>query len=173
MASLIEELITVMRKEEEEYRVIYELAKKKTPIIVSNDIEALKELSKVEQDHLSKVVNYEKKRIDVVKDIAIVLNKDVKTLKVKDIIKLLENQKKEQKQLSEARDKLKVILRDLEKTNELNKNLIKESLDMIEFNLNLVKGAHQLPQTANYSRSAANVPNSAYFRGGGGFDAKQ
>lgn len=156
MASLIEELITTLKEETVEYEALLELSTEKTGIIVRDDIQNLNEMVAKEQSHLDRIANLEKKRTEVMKDIAIVLNKDVNTLTVKGISELLEGQKKEQQELSQARDKLKKLLTGVEAVNEMNKGLIEEALEMINFNINYINGLSQLPETANYTKDAYN-----------------
>lgn len=156
MASLIEELITTLKEETAEYEALLELSTEKTGIIVRDDIQNLNEMVAKEQSHLDRIANLEKKRTEVMKDIAIVLNKDVNTLTVKGISELLEGQKKEQQELSQTRDKLKKLLTGVEAVNEMNKGLIEEALEMINFNINYINGLSQLPETANYTRDAYN-----------------
>lgn len=156
MASLIEELITTLKEETFEYEALLELSTEKTGIIVRDDIQNLNEMVAKEQSHLDRIANLEKKRTEVMKDIAIVLNKDVNTLTVKGISELLEGQKKEQQELSQTRDKLKKLLTGVEAVNEMNKGLIEEALEMINFNINYINGLSQLPETANYTRDAYN-----------------
>lgn len=156
MASLIEELITTLKEETVEYEALLELSTEKTGIIVRDDIQNLNEMVVKEQSHLDRIANLEKKRTEVMKDIAIVLNKDVNTLTVKGISELLEGQKKEQQELSQTRDKLKKLLTGVEAVNEMNKGLIEEALEMINFNINYINGLSQLPETANYTRDAYN-----------------
>ena len=138
MASLIEELITTLKEETVEYEALLELSTEKTGIIVRDDIQNLNEMVAKEQSHLDRIANLEKKRTEVMKDIAIVLNKDVNTLTVKGISELLEGQKKEQQELSQTRDKLKKLLTGVEAVNEMNKGLIEEALEMINFNINYI-----------------------------------
>ena len=156
MVSLIEELITTLKEETVEYEALLELSTEKTGIIVRDDIQNLNEMVAKEQSHLDRIANLEKKRTEVMKDIAIVLNKDVNTLTVKGISELLEGQKKEQQELSQTRDKLKKLLTGVEAVNEMNKGLIEEALEMINFNINYINGLSQLPETANYTRDAYN-----------------
>ena len=55
---------------------------------------------------------------------------------------------------------------------EHNKELIKQSLEMVEFDLNLIHAMKSAPQTNNYTRGAYNT-GAVMGRSNGGFDAKQ
>ena len=54
--------------------------------------------------------------------------------------------------------------------NTQNQALIKQSLEMVEFDLTLLKSMRQAPETANYNKNACNTGD---LLGSSGFDAKQ
>lgn len=170
MASLIDELIDVLEKEEKEYQDLILLSREKTPVIVKGDLEKLQRITEAEQIVIGKVNKLEKKRTEVVKDMALVLGKDEATLKVSDIIEILEKQPAEQQRLVEIYDKLKDTLGKITTVNDMNKGLINESLDFISYNLNLLKSAYQEPEMGNYTKKAY---NTTPVLGTGVFDAKQ
>ena len=96
MASLMETIIDVLTKEEEEYRTLIELSKKKTPIIIKGDIDALNRITEDEQNIVSKVQRYEKLRIQTMKDIAEVTNHAGEELNLPDLIEMMATRKEEQ-----------------------------------------------------------------------------
>ncbi len=169
MASLIEELITVLKKENDEYQKLVVISNEKTPVLVKGDLEKLKAITEKEQAHIEVVTRLEKKRVEIVKDMALVLNKKEDELTVKAIIGLLNGQEKEQKELSEIHDNLKKTLNNISMINDMNKNLITTSLEMIEFDINMYKGMYQAPETGNYDKHAYNTES---IMGYGVFDAK-
>ena len=65
---------------------------------------------------------------------------------------------------------VKKTLNELMKINENNKLLTKESLDMVEFELNIAKNAVLTPQTGNYSKNAYDEERIQTVSG---FDARQ
>lgn len=170
MASLIEELIDVLEEENSEYEKLIDLSKEKTPVIIEGNTTKLRKITAKEQVHTDKIANLESRRISTVKDIGIVLNKDADKLTIKTIIELLKGQEEEQKRLSLIHDKIRRTLKDMVTVNEMNKTLIEESLEMIDFNINLINNFTQQPTVANYSKDAHNVSHQ-YPQSG--FDAKQ
>lgn len=170
MASLIDELISVLDEECKEYKKLVDISSVKTKVIIHQDLNKLQEITALEQEHTGTLINLEKKRQEVSGDIAMVLNKDEQTMTVKDIIHVLESQKEVQLRLIEVHDDLRQTLKSFSMVNEMNKNLIKETLELIDFNINLLQGLHQAPEVANYSKQATNVSPSLDF---GVFDAKQ
>lgn len=172
MASLMEELIDCLETEEKEFERLLALSQQKTPIIVSNKIAELEKITDEEQVIVSRISNLETKRETVTKDIAEVINKDVAELKLTTLIDLMSNQPGERKRLSEVHDKLSATVKQIRQVNEGNAELIKNALEMINFDLSVVQAMRQAPETANYSRGAVNT-GSMLGGSSGGFDAKQ
>ena len=172
MASLMENLISVLQSEGNAYEELLELSMKKTTVIVSGDLEGLQKITDEEQNVVARINRLDGKREEVVKDIANVLNKDVTKLKLADIIHLLSQRPVEQKMLAEAHDKLKSVTGHMARVNEHNRELIQQSLEMVEFDLNLIHSMRSAPQTANYTRGAYSS-GTIMGRRNGGFDAKQ
>ncbi len=172
MASLMENLIDILNQESAEYEELLTLSQKKTPIIVVGDLEGLQEITDDEQDLASRITHLEKQRMEVTADIANVLNKDVNTLKLRNLIDMLEGRPAEQTKLAEAHDRLRCAVHELQRANEQNKALLANAMEMVEFELALLQAAKAAPETANYTRSAC---NSGLQMGApaGGFDAKQ
>ena len=171
MASLIEELIDTLNKENNEYEKLLELSRRKATVIVSRDIPALEKITDDEQIVVSAIGNLDSKREQVTRDIADVINKDVESLKLSVLIDLLGKQPKEQKALSEVHDKLKVTVDSVRRINESNRQLIDQSLEMVEFDINMARAMRQAPETNNYGRSAVSVGET--LGSVRGFDAKQ
>ena len=172
MASLMENLISVLEEEGKAYEELLELSMKKTPVIVGGDLENLQKITDDEQIIVAKINRLDAKREEVTKDIANVLNKDVTKLKLVDIINLLSQRPVEQKLLAAAHDKLKEVVGQMTRINEQNRDLIQRSLEMVEFDLNLIQSMKSAPQTANYTKGA--YSSGAFMgRNSGGFDAKQ
>lgn len=172
MASLMEELIDCLETEEKEFERLLALSQQKTPIIVSNKIAELEKITDEEQVIVSRISNLETKRETVTKDIAEVINKDVAELKLTTLIDLMSNQPGERRRLSEVHDKLSAIVKQIRQVNEGNAELIKNALEMINFDLSVMQAMRQAPETANYSRGAVNT-GSMLGGSSGGFDAKQ
>lgn len=171
MASLMQELIATLENENTEYEKLLELTKKKAEVIVSRNIPQLEKITDDEQIVVSRISNLDSKREEVTKDIANVINKDVETLKLSVLIELMSKQPKEQRQLREVHDKLKETVRRVRMVNENNAELIRQSLELVEFDLNLMQAMRQAPETNNYDRGAINVGDTlGSIRG---FDAKQ
>ena len=168
----MENLIEVLNGESSEYEGLLELSKQKTSCIVKADLENLQKITDEEQEWLGRLQRLEKKRVETTADIANVLNKDVTTLKLTNLIEMLAARPAEQKQLADAVERLQSIVHEMQTVNERNRELIQHSLELVEFDMNLLQAMKAAPQTANYNRgaySAGNTMGANYH----GFDAKQ
>ena len=172
MASLKEDLISILEQEDSLYEDLLKLSMSKTPVLISGDLEALSRITEDEQEIVNKVNALDKKREEGMKDIANVLGKDVKTLKLTDLIDVLRSRPAEQNRLAAIYDKLSDTIGQMKRTNEQNRELIESSLEMVQFDMNVLQAYKAAPETANYSKNAL---NSGAYMGNtkGGFDAKQ
>ena len=184
MASLIDCLIEDLTNENDGYEKLLSLSNEKTSAIVSGNIEKLQEIFTREQKLIEEVDVYEKKRQEIenyfkepfetdgedVKDICNVLRLPYEEIKVEHIVQILEKKAKEHDALQNIYLKLKRTLSQLTAANENNKLLLKESMDMIQFELDLARNSVLKPQTGNYGRTAYEEQE---ITGATGFDAKQ
>lgn len=171
MASLMENLIEVLGRESSEYEGLVVLSQRKTPIIVSGSLEHLQEITDEEQEAVSRIAHLDKQRAEITADIANVLNKDVATLKLTDLIAMLGGRSAEQRALSQAHDRLQAAVRELQRVNEQNRELLANAMEMVEFEMNLLQATKTAPETANYNRGACNSGDTMGVSRG--FDTRQ
>jgi flagellar biosynthesis/type III secretory pathway chaperone len=168
----MEELIDCLEQETKEFARLLTLSQQKTPVIVNSKITELEKITDEEQIIVGRITGLEARRESVTKDIAEVINKDVEDLKLTTLIDLMSNQPKERKRLSDVHDRLAETVKQVRQVNENNAELIKHSLEMVNFDLSVIQAMRQAPETANYSRGGMNT--GAMLGGSsGGFDAKQ
>ncbi len=172
MASLMETLVQVLDNECTMYEKLLGLSSRKTAIIVSGDLKALAEITDEEQCVIGKIQRLEKERIVAMENIASVLNKDVDSLKLTDLIEILEKRPQDQKSLATQRDRLRNVAENVRRVNGQNQELLTSSLEMVRFEMNIIQASRRAPQTANYSRALDTTGDCLGYTSGG-FDAKQ
>lgn len=172
MASLLENLIDVLDSETGQYEQLVTLAESKTSAIVAGDIENLGKIMEEEQEIVGRIQGMEKKRNKFLADIANVVNRDVETLKLIDLIQMLESMPDQQQKLADVQKHMRTTIDKLRETNGKNQMLLSERLDMVNFNLDMIRAMKSAPQTANYSKDAYTNGQSLGILHGG-FDAKQ
>lgn len=171
MASLMEELIVVLGDERDIYQSLIPISRRKTEILVKGDLEELRRVTEEEQVLLDQVYAIDQKREKVITNMGIVLNKDPKDLDLATLAKLMAKQPGEKKKLSEFHDSLRMVMKQLVEANEKNKQLIENSLEMVEFNMNFIQSTRMSPGSNNYNRNASS--SYSVDMGPGAFDAKQ
>lgn len=140
MAGLITELLLVLDEEQAIYEQFLALGKSKKDAIVQNDIEALKTVTAQENGLAGKVSRIERKRIPLLNDIAEVMAVKPETLTLAFLVKSLNGQP-EADTLNKRMFELRKTVDELKRQNEQNKILLQESLDYIEFSMNVIRGS--------------------------------
>ncbi|WP_317367272.1 flagellar protein FlgN [uncultured Tyzzerella sp.] len=165
MASLIKELTETLTEQNNIYQSLLEIASKKKVAIIENNISNLQEFLKEENILVGRNQRLDKKRIDIFKDISVVLGKN-ENLSLKDIIDIMKGQEGE-KELTEIREKLLEVLPKLKALNDQNQELIKISMDYVDFSMNIIRAGGNVPTYYDSLGNEINVSDKKMF------DAKQ
>ena len=168
MASLVEELVNVLEAEKQIYTTLVGYEERKKDVLIAADVAALEEITTKEQLAGDDLIAYSNKQIQILKDIATVLGRTDGKMTVTRLISLLDTQPKVQEQLTEARDSLLNAANQMKTLSDQNASLIRQAIELNEFDMTLFKSLRQAPETANYDKSAYNTGS---LLGGGGFDA--
>ena len=168
MASLVEELVNVLDAEKKIYTTLVGYEERKKDVLIAADVTALEEITTKEQLAGDDLIAYSNKQIQILKDIATVLGRTDGKMTVTRLISLLDTQPKVQEQLTEARDSLLTAANQMKTLSDQNAILIRQAVELNEFDMTLFKSLRQAPETANYDKSAYNTGS---LLGGGGFDA--
>lgn len=172
MASLMEELLDTLEKENAEYENLLALSMKKTPVIVSADLEQLQQITDEEQEIVSRINRLDHVREDCMKQIAGVINKDVNELTLGMVVDIFKRKPVEHKKLADVYDRLKDTVSQMARINNRNRELIQNSLELVQFDMNMLQAMKTAPETANYTKTAYNS-GDIMGAGTGRFDAKQ
>ncbi len=170
MASLMEELIDLFEQEIDLYGKLVEVSTKKTAIIVRGDVKALEQCTEEEQEIATDVKNLDNRRVAKTLEMAKVINKKPEEMTLLNLIGYLKGRPEDQERLEDIRVRLRAVLDDMKVVNDRNAMLLKQAMDLVEFDLMLYKSMRQAPETANYDKRAY---STGTLLGSGGFDAKQ
>lgn len=174
MASLIRDLITVLEEEEEIYEYLLPITREKKQVIIKNDLQSLQNITVEEQKAIEILNVLEHRREEVIVNIGTVLSMDPETMKISNIIEVLEKQPEEQGELKAVHQKLKDTVYELKRLNDLNRMLMEQSLEMIAFDLNVLQSMKGMPLVNNYNKKARQqFDNGPYNSSKGVFDAKR
>lgn len=159
-------ILETLTKLERMHRSLLELAKQKTEYVKVGDMEQLDGLLKKEQMHVAAIETLEVQRQQQVKDYlqdkGIVL---AETATMTDVINTTEGTEREQ--LVQMRESLLSVVEELKEHNKLNQKLVMQSLQFVNFTLDLAKPQRHQTNTFNYSgdevRGQGAVGKKSYY----------
>ncbi|PHU40915.1 flagellin biosynthesis protein FlgN [Pseudobutyrivibrio ruminis] len=170
MASLMEELLLTMDGETEQYEKLISLNDEKKDSIIYKKLDVLEAITVQEQAIADALLELEKKRQGLMQSIAAVMGYENDQITVSWMIDNLAGQPVEQKKLITARGKLREAADNAQILNFQTQNLLRQAIEMVEFDITLLKSVKQAPQTSNYGKNAETTGD---LLGNRGFDAKQ
>ncbi|QPA30717.1 flagellar protein FlgN [Thermaerobacillus caldiproteolyticus] len=147
------------------HKGLLQLANKKTESLKKGDIEALTAIMKEEQKYIAAVKQIEKERILAVEKILSSLGHTQTEPTLTTCIELMEEP--ERSALEILRDKLLAVVAELRNINQLNQQLLQQSLQFVNMTLDMIMPK---PQEVNYRKP--NMAPSSYEGSRSLFDSK-
>lgn len=159
-------ILETLTKLERMHKSLMELGKQKTEYVKVGDMEQLDALLKKEQMHVAAVETLEFQRQQQVKDYLQAKGIAVpETPTMTDVIEVTEGAEREQ--LVQMRESLLTVVNELKELNKLNQKLVMQSLQFVNFSLDLVKPQRHQTNTFNYSgdevRGQGTVGKKSYY----------
>jgi flagellar biosynthesis/type III secretory pathway chaperone len=125
-------LISVMEKLLKLHQSLYELSVKKTDIVIKGDLDALQQILKDEQAHIAAISKLEGERQKIVEAILPGVEKPT----IPDCMETADGAEKEA--LGQLRTELIEIVTKIKDQNEVNQQMIHQSLQFVHLTMNLV-----------------------------------
>ncbi|OXM14134.1 flagellar protein FlgN [Paenibacillus herberti] len=136
----IQDLIDTLDQQSGLYRELLELATDKTPTLVKGDVDALSALLMKERKLAKRIEELEIRRQTLVNIHFSRLQLRLRSGKLSDLIRTV-NQPEQKQRLTELQEELSQLLEDVRSRNEHNLALTKQSLEFIDFSLELTSDA--------------------------------
>ncbi len=159
MATIIDELIQVIEEQIVLYKDIYAISSEKKNIIINNDLETLQKMNTVENSIVNQVSRLEKKRVGIVSDICMVLGiaeSEFTLTKLSEKLTTEDNKA----DILKLRDEIRSIMDNIKQVNDLNNQLIKNSLEYIDFSINIMRSVGDNMSTGyDVNELKKNIPN--------------
>lgn len=152
MAGIVYELVDVLEAQIECYEGLNQLANYKQQAIVEKNLELLQEVTSTEEQFVGRVNVLDRKREVLMKDIAIVTCMPYKGLTLTAIADKIGDKNEVSHQLRDLRDKIRIELEQLKKQSELNKELITQSLELVDFMINAIGSTKGYAHVGNYGK---------------------
>lgn len=131
------ELGQVLNKELDVLLKLKELSFNKTNLIINNEIRELEVVIKEEEALINEMGLLEAERENLLDTWGVAI-----TTPISDIIEKIPDNSHE---LIQIKDKMSEEIEELQLRNKLNEDLIRENLDWIDFNINLITNLHNEP----------------------------
>lgn len=146
---LINDLMDVLLQESKIYEDILEISKNKTDIIVKGKVSELENITNLEQSLIFKIGKLEETRENLVTEISAAIGIDPSDMTVSELEKHLD--KKQAQSLNTYKEHMTLIIKEIKDTNEVNSGLIKNSIDFIDFSINILSSINS--EGNNYSNA--------------------
>ncbi|MHB1167159.1 MAG: flagellar protein FlgN [Carboxydocellales bacterium] len=137
------ELMNILDRQRELYRKLLEIAKNKQPVLVKGDLAAIEKFTKQEEKIVVQVGKLEEQRSRVHQALANHFHVPEPEFTLSELASRVGTEVSDK--LSQVGDGLKNVLSELKDVNCLNSELIKQSLDFIEFTVNLITNVEETP----------------------------
>lgn len=143
MSKLSEQLIRTLKREQEIYDEVAALAEKKKKIIIEGNLKELEEITLREKEIVGILIKLENLRSQTAEELA-AENGATSPGTLRDLIPYLPS--KDQEEVSGLQNLLKETIRNVQERNDLNGKLLQQSLEIVEFNLNLISSVGNISQ---------------------------
>lgn len=152
MAGIIYDFIEVLEEEKECYEGLNTLASYTETAVVNKNIEFLQEVVAKEEEFIGRVNLLAKRREALMKDIAMVTGLSHANLTVTEIANKIGIDSELGHKLIILRDGIKEQLELIKKQSELNKQLLTDSLELVDFMVNAIGTTKGYTHVGNYNR---------------------
>lgn len=133
----MEELVLVLKKELDVLKDLKELTFEKTDLIINNQIKELEATTKKEEDLINQVALLEEEREKLLDTWGVGPDTPISNI--------IERIPGEKGDLPSIKDEMQAIMEELQLRNRLNRDLIEENLQWIDFNINLISNMQVQP----------------------------
>ena len=152
--TFMEELVLVLKKELDVLKDLKELTFEKTDLIISNQIKELEATTKKEEDLINQVALLEEEREKLLDTWGVGPDTPISN-----IIERIPGDKGD---LPLIKDEMHHVMEELFLRNKLNRDLIEENLQWIDFNINLISNMQVQPSYGKDTKDSK-VPGKSIF----------
>lgn len=132
-------VIDILKKEHSYYKDMLELSKSKKRLIIEGKVGELDKIVKLEQNMIFNVGQLEKKREEAVVKLCSALGVNNDQTMISELARLLKPELKNE--LEKIQRELQGTLSELKSVNDLNGQLLEQSLEYIDYSINIIAGA--------------------------------
>lgn len=132
----VKAVIDILTKEHSYYKDMLELSKSKKSIVIEGKVAELDKIVKLEQNMIFNIGQLERKREEEVAKLSRALNLNSEQITISELTKVLRPELK--KELENIQNKLQETFSELKTVNDVNGQLIEQSLEYIDYSINMI-----------------------------------
>jgi len=151
MQKKLESLADFFNKELNFYKNLLSYSREKNKNLVEKNLEEISIITQKEEKLVSKIKETEVRRVELLKEIAKETKLEFGNLNMTKVAELSDDPKIK-KQIIETKDSLSDILEELRKINDMNTELIKQSLEIINQTIKMMGNTAANPQLYNKNK---------------------
>ena len=169
MAGIVYDLVDILTQQKECYEGLNTLAIYKTEAVTKKSLELIMQIVDKEEEFIGRLTLLEKKREAILKDISLVTGLSFETITISNITEKIGKTQAVSITLTDLKNDLQQLIDTLKKQNELNRSILEQSLEFVEFSVNALQSVHQKGMMPNYGRPGEQIEEQHTSV----FDAKQ
>jgi flagellar biosynthesis/type III secretory pathway chaperone len=158
---MVNELLNILEKENNIYEDILKISKNKTRIIVEGKVTDLESVVKYEQSLVLQMGRLETARDEMVGNISKELNIKNSDITISELLKYVKGEQNSKLKLYQ--DNMSNIISELKSANELNSKLIKNSLEFIDFSMNIISNVYTGVNSYGNSGKTSDTKKRSFF----------
>ena len=148
-----DELVGILERELEVLGRLKDITFEKTDILIEDKVERLEEMTKEEEELISKMASAEEARLKLMDSWGLSIDTSM--------TQVIDNIPEGEEELAGLKEQLQTLLYEIQSRNVLNNDLILENLQWLDFNMNLISNV-QSPTTYGKG-SQKNQSNNSLF----------
>jgi len=149
VSEFVDQLVMALEKEEEIYQDIFDLSLKKKQSIIDGDVKSLEKIVNKEKALAMSLIKLDNIRVRIVNEILKENNVD-SVENITELSEFIDSKAKEK--ILKLKSKLNHVIKKVKNENDLNKDLVAQQLDYIQFNIDLMTNIDL--GSNNYSKEA-------------------
>lgn len=161
MKKVINRLIEILKMESLLYEKLLKLSHHEQNLLITGNVAELENKVKEKEELIYKVKEIDRERQEVMEEISLKLNVNVKELNVSKLQKMVSEPLTSQ--LKSAQERILNLIAQLSEVNETNTELIRNSLEYIDFTLNLLTTHPQIPTYGKKGESGEKSNDSLFY----------
>ncbi len=160
-ATLTKQLVDILNRENDIYETLSKVSNNKTDLIVGGKVNELENITKIEQSLIIKIAKLEDERESIVDKLCIILEKKPEEVTISALVDKLGQE--ESDELKACQEKIVKTISNLRSTNDLNAKLIKNSLEYIDFSINMMTSIDNVNNSYGSSGMSGDTKKRNFF----------